>query len=365
MAMTPEEMQRRFLSVRSILAQGDFDALLVCGRGGGDTGRGMIHYLTDHHLLPAGHYFLLVTDEGPIALTQVAETGRAWAERGRWVRRVVVGDNQNRVIAGEIAKSVGESARVGIVGFEELIGLADFSEICEALPGVTFETATTLFDGIRAKKSELELTALRAANDLLCRAMTTASGVIRPGISEREIAAHCLRTIRGLGGSDTTVHIARYAGLGAFHSPDDSAVAKDDIIGIRLKARGVDYYAASQVQYFVVGDLADESLEKIDRYALKLSDVSAEIAANDVDRIRAEISSQNADLSLNLSSIGTDFVEAMSTGVSENGDAQRQAFSISLIDAKIGGLELNLHATVSSIADKTDVFPGSTAAVRL
>lgn len=89
-------------------------------------------------------------------------------------------DSIRAVIAGE------RLARIGAE--EEKLSHAGFLRYEKAL-GVTLESAQALLDALRSAKSEEEIAAMREAQGIAEAALAETLPLIRPGMSEREIAA--------------------------------------------------------------------------------------------------------------------------------------------------------------------------------
>lgn len=65
--------------------------------------------------------------------------------------------------------------------------LAAFKKVAERVPGVRIEDRSDLLPSLRAVKSEAEVAALRRAAAATARGFEAALGVVRPGVSEREV----------------------------------------------------------------------------------------------------------------------------------------------------------------------------------
>lgn len=89
-------------------------------------------------------------------------------------------DSIRAVIAGE------RLARIGAE--EEKLSHAGFLRYEKAL-GITLESAQALLDALRSAKSEEEIAAMREAQGIAEAALAETLPLIRPGMSEREIAA--------------------------------------------------------------------------------------------------------------------------------------------------------------------------------
>ncbi|MFQ5692294.1 MAG: M24 family metallopeptidase [Nitrospinota bacterium] len=189
------EIRERLERARRAMAERGLDALFVIGRSFYDR-LGDLAYLSNHfppfpagtftkESRGAGHGVLILPAEGaPVLL--VDRTG---------YRRDIVPIEDVR-ITSNIAPTVKEvladrrltAARVGIVG-EDILPLALYRDLTEALPGVAWEPADAAVRGLRAVKTEAEIALLRKAAEIADRSQAAALAACAPGRTEADVCA--------------------------------------------------------------------------------------------------------------------------------------------------------------------------------
>lgn len=133
---------------------------------------------TDGAVLVARHGAWLFTDSRYIEAARLAAGG---------IADVVLFDAQRPLTDSIRAVIAGERlARIGAE--EEKLSHAGFLRYEKAL-GITLESAQAILDALRSAKSEEEIAAMREAQGIAEAALAETLPLIRPGMSEREIAA--------------------------------------------------------------------------------------------------------------------------------------------------------------------------------
>lgn len=135
------------------------------------------------------------------------------------------------------------------------ISLEQFEGVVEALkPTVTWDLRP-LLDGLRVIKGEEELNLLRQAADIACNALESVIELIRPGVTEREIADLLDRAVRWAGGDgpafDTIVLSGPRSAL-PHGRPGDRVIDRGDLVLLDFGAayRG---YLSDITRTFCVG----------------------------------------------------------------------------------------------------------------
>ena len=201
---TLAERDARFKRLREAMEAAQLDALVVAGKGHWWTGRGYFRYLTDFHLWGHDGLILLpLAGEPMLVLTSYAVAERI-GRRG-WIT-----DTHGDVyLAPTLAKAMQArglaSARVGIAGYQWILGAGVAEQLKERLPDVAWVDADELMDRVRMIRSPLEIQQIRELWDLSKRAMERFVAIVEPGRSQRELAAEASRLVLAEGGRDILV----------------------------------------------------------------------------------------------------------------------------------------------------------------
>lgn len=144
---------------------------------------------------PGEFYAVGLRGEG---LALVTREGNFYSTDSRYIELVekTVTDCEIAMIGNgrsHIALAAGKCRELGLarVGYEEnYLTVADFEELRRSFPaGTEFVPAGALLNTLRQSKDEEELSRMRKAQEITDRTFTEIQKYIRPGVTEREIAA--------------------------------------------------------------------------------------------------------------------------------------------------------------------------------
>jgi Xaa-Pro dipeptidase len=129
----------------------------------------------------------------------------------------------------------------------------------EAVANVQVEDATSLLGELRMAKDDDELRAMRAAVRVVEEALAQAVAAIRPGVTEREIAALLDRAMQAAGSepSFTTIVASGPNSANPHHTASDRRMERGDLVIVDAGAR-LDGYCSDITRTFAVGELGDE-----------------------------------------------------------------------------------------------------------
>ena len=199
-----DERDNRLARLRDAMSDRQLDALIVAGKGHWWTGRGYFRYLTDFHLW--GHDGLILvplTGEPALVLSSfaVAEkvAGRGWITDAR-------GDVYLAPGMAAVVKEHGlAGSNIGLVGERAILGAGVRDELYAALPHVRFARADDLFNGVRARKSAVEIAQMSSLWVDVLKAMRTFQATVEPGVLAADIAADVTRPLRAAGARDILI----------------------------------------------------------------------------------------------------------------------------------------------------------------
>ena len=161
-----------------------------------------------------------------------------------------------KTILGEIVAQNGYQA---VGGEENRISHGDWSALEDAI-GVPMQSAGSLLAGLRASKDEAEVAAIRAAQQISERALDEVLGIIRPGMTEKELAAELVYRMYKYGGEansfDPIVVTGKKTSM-PHGVPGDEAIAPGDFITMDF---GTMYngYCSDMTRTVALGSVTDE-----------------------------------------------------------------------------------------------------------
>src|SRR5262249_55059977 len=131
-------------------------------------------------------------------------------------------------------------ARFGLVGIEEQLSLADWTDIMTGLPDAQWQTRTESVARLRQSKDRWELAALRRSATAVRAGLDAIAEIVRPGITLRRLAAAADRALRRAAAEDVRILVATDGG--------SSLRPADDQV---LQAGGTAmFYVAGEVQRY-------------------------------------------------------------------------------------------------------------------
>lgn len=230
------ERDMRFGRLRDAMARENLDALLVAGKGHWWTGRGYFRYLTDFHLW--GHDGLVLFP----AVGEPVGTLTSHAVAGRVVRQGWVTEMRGDVfLVRKMAELIEErrlvKARIGVVGFQWILGAGNLEYLREAFPHAQFVNADDLLNRIRMVKSPLEIEQIRELWTLSKACMERFVEVLEPGRTQRELAAEASKIALAGGVRDMLVFINEDADSGA-NPPQDVPMQCTDVVTYHMELCG-------------------------------------------------------------------------------------------------------------------------------
>ena len=217
---------------------GSFTALLV-------TSPVNVRYLSgftgSNGVLLVGVDLAVLATDGRYAEQAARETGLA---------DIVV----TRSLVGSLVHRAVEAGLVLGVERDDLT-LARFEDVTNAAGGMTVVPVSGEVEKLRRVKDDAEVAALRAAAVIADRAFAVVSTRLRPGVTERHIAADLDGEMRRLGADDVafaTIVAAGANGSEPHHQPTDYRVVDGDMVTIDMGAL-LDGYHSDMTRTVCVG----------------------------------------------------------------------------------------------------------------
>ncbi|NIR29368.1 MAG: aminopeptidase P family protein [Gammaproteobacteria bacterium] len=196
-AIEGDEYLRRQSAAAEAASEADYDALLICSRGGGTLDRyanvfylsgfySPFPYIPDRHpdWSARAHPFIVLPAEAhPVLVADVPVKGEAIH-----IRDVVVADDVTSAVIEALRSRNLEGARIGLVG-SDTIPWKVFRELQQALPAVRWQPADDILQRLRTIKSSSEIEILRQASAIGSRAIDGMLDYAKPGVTHGEVMA--------------------------------------------------------------------------------------------------------------------------------------------------------------------------------
>jgi Xaa-Pro aminopeptidase len=272
MAFTTSERESRDRAIRKILEMEDLQALLLIGDTNvGHHFYGDHRYYTDNRIIFYRQVVVLFPASEPVVFAG-SEIQRQTAARRSSVRDCrLSGDSLIADVAGLLKEGGISRGRVGVN--LELLPTAWYLFLKQEMPQVEWVETHDQIMKIRFRRTEEEAEACRKGAALGDAGFEAALKIIRPGVSEFEIAAEIERAARAAGGEDhfTLIGSGKFAfgddnTLPLPYSPSPRRIEMGDSVVMEITPRYEGYW--TQVVRTVNVGKANKDLEKIHRVCL-------------------------------------------------------------------------------------------------
>ncbi|MCW4153737.1 Xaa-Pro peptidase family protein [Halomonas sp. 18H] len=189
----PQEFEARRLEVRRRMSEQGFDALLL-------TDPADLYYLTGYHTFEVSvHACLVVTQERVVLQVPSIETGPAVVTA---MVDEILGYRWESIedVVDPLAELLTPHAVIGLDAYNAGLRHGVISELQARLGGERFrDDGGQLLDGVRIIKSSAELACLQESARLTSLGLKAAEAIIRPGITDNEVAAEGARAMLAAG----------------------------------------------------------------------------------------------------------------------------------------------------------------------
>lgn len=233
---------------------------------------------------------VIVTDEKKIFMTDKRYTTDA-AKFCKDCEIITVGGDELYPKIKELL----DEMNVSLVGIEtSLLSVATFEKIKGALPGVSFFEADDIISNLQIIKREEEIEHIEKAEWITQKALMNTLPKIKPGVTEKAIAAEIVYQMMLLGAEGPSFDSIVCFGPNSacpHHKPSDTKLEKNDIILIDIGAK-YKGYCGDMTRTFCVGTPSKEfermhrAVKEAQEFALKW--IKAGMACKDVDMLARE-----------------------------------------------------------------------------
>lgn len=206
---------------------------------------------------------------------------------------VVVAESDLFEAVGDCLRASGTGPRLGFE--DQHLTIRDRRALGEACGGVMWESTADLIADLRAVKDDAEIASTEQAVRLAEQALDEVVGSIRPGLTERELAADLVHALLRRGSEslafDPIVAFGERSAL-PHARPGDRRLAEGDLVLVDFGAVA-DGYCSDMTRVFVAGSAApwQAALHSVVREAVEraLEATAAGVPARDVDRAARDV----------------------------------------------------------------------------
>jgi Xaa-Pro aminopeptidase len=259
-AVTRDEIRRRYENVRAALERDGLDAALVCGSE--YTGfEGAVTYLSGFLIVHRYAYVLLPLEGDPTIV--FPSEARYVGEHGTsWIEDQVFADRPGKWLADRL-----RGKRVGVYGLDYVMPVRDYRALEGAAELVPWDVG---FDLARAVKSEEELESVRDSVRINTEGFWVFLEAFEPGRSEQELLARCEEHFveRGCGRATMDMVLVGEGGsaLPEFKIAGTRPVAATDMVLPSLEVAGPGGYWVEVSRAICATQPSDESLRMLEAY---------------------------------------------------------------------------------------------------
>lgn len=250
--MVTSVTQNRLVALRHLLSKQGLDALLVSGL---DNRRYLSGFTAREEVLHESCGSLLITRDAALLFTDFRYLEWAQAEASEY-DILIYKSGLGTVLAEQLG--VLQVARLGFETAYMPYGQYQRLTQTAAEGGIQVEWVPTegLVEGLREVKSAEEVSAVRQALTLTEKVLMEVAALLRPGLSERQVAWEIERRFRGEGAAELAFHPIVAAGANGarpHHRPGDYLIKEKEPIIIDLGPR-VSGYCADLTRTFILGE---------------------------------------------------------------------------------------------------------------
>lgn len=277
------DLSGRLDRARAATGAAGFDALLI-------TPGPDLRYLTGYPAIALERLTCLVlpADGDPVlvvpALEELAALASPVGELGLAVRPWDETDDPYAVVAGLLG---GRASRVAV---DDQMFAAMVLAFRDALPGAEQALAGTVLRPLRARKGADEIEALRRAGAAIDRVHRRMGEWLRPGRTEREVAADVGRAILAEGheGEEWVIVASGPNGASPHHEVSDRVIEAGDPVVVDIGGTTADGYCSDSTRTYLVGGRPDPRF--VDFYAVLLAAQAAGVSA-----VRPGVTAESVD----------------------------------------------------------------------
>ncbi len=243
----------RLAEVRAGVAAAGLDALLL-------TPGPDLRYVTGYDAHESERLTCLVVpaDGDPVLVVPRLELRGAHASPAGGLGIELVGWDETDDPFALVAAGLGAAA--GRVGLSDRMWALMVLRFRAAMPGTEQVLASTVLRDLRARKSPAEVAALRAAGEAIDRVHAQVPGWLRPGRTERQVAADIAEAIvaEGHARADFTIVGSGPNGASPHHTAAERVLQAGDAVVVDIGGTMPSGYCSDCTRTYVIGEPSDE-----------------------------------------------------------------------------------------------------------
>ncbi|MBM7280060.1 aminopeptidase P family protein [Gordonia rubripertincta] len=358
MSQSLSERDRRWALLNKAMADHGLDALIFAAndyRGH----KGSIRYVADYNLCHKSGNAVMFRDSEPFLVLSGSLVG-ARKPDSDWVSDYRFPGTTAEGLVDALRRRP-KFHRVGIVGLNQVMKVGEYLALTEAYPHVVFIDFSHEFERIRAVKSAYEIAGAEESAYILDQCFSRLLEIVRPGITEREVAAEMYKVGCQVGGEDP-LFLSMHTDFENIHShstfdtPRDRVLKAHDVHTFSFEIIGPRGYW-TELSRMVTFARPDELIARMGRAVAKGISAGAEVLRGgakpgDIQRrVLAGVESEGAKSSYwSGHSLGLDVIEDPMIGLDVVEDGE-QSLQEPLADSMV----ITLHPMVS---DATEIASG-------
>jgi Xaa-Pro aminopeptidase len=260
MTVSTAEVERRYSRIRSLMGERGYDALIVvsCGQ---QNFKGPLRYVSNFPIIVRLGYCVIPRQGDP---TLIIPTYKMWAQRYSWIVDIRVSGDMAKELVNVLSSVDYRSKKVGVVGLNDAMSLADYRSVADKFPEIELEEARGLLDEIRSVKSEEELASIKKTAQTADSGFELLLQLTSAGGSEREILGEIEKYFVSQGVEDRLVLICSGPSDGLFQLflPTRRAFEKGDAITVSIEIAGEGGYWFQLIRTLSVGEAKSDLREQ-------------------------------------------------------------------------------------------------------
>jgi Xaa-Pro dipeptidase len=260
MAVTKDELQRRYANVRAALDGDGLDAALICGSE--YTGfEGAVTYLSGF-LIVHRYAYVLLPREGEPAVVFPSEARYVGEHGASLIEEQVFADRPGDWLADHL-----RGQRVGVYGLDYVMPVRDYRALEDACELVPWDVG---FDLARAVKSEQELESVRESVRINTEGFWIFLQGFQPGRTEQELLAPCEEYFVASGCGRATMDMVLVGESGSalpeFKIAGSRPIAATDMVLPSLEIAGSGGHWVEVSRAICASEPSSESLRMLEAY---------------------------------------------------------------------------------------------------
>lgn len=270
-----EEYLQRWEKARQILKELELDLILAYSDDRFTYGNAYARYFGDLQTVFEDTLVMLLPNRDPVLLVGPETIGFAQERSAFTDIRVIAEfaheDEDYPYTIIEPMKNIaqeklgGQVRRIGL-GAKGRMGAKLFESICAAFPNAEFVDVDKPLEEMRGIKSQAEQAVIRYAYDIVNKGMEAALAAVRPGMTERQVAAEAEYVMRKMGCEGYGIDTIVASGPNAYHvlaRTTNRVIKENDVVIITLAPRYEGYHGACG-RTVILGDPGEAVIKAVE-----------------------------------------------------------------------------------------------------